>query len=314
MSIPRTPLILLIPLIPLVSSCALERRDLPPEEVLKRATEVAQELESVAFDADIDLMMKGGEGMLTGKSTLRGRMQDGGEQMHFTLAFQGETRKEDGNASIDAVVEVIVAGGSETYLKVHSLTVDPPLLALPPERIEKLAESWLFIPSKIPAGPMLRMTPDPELLRAQVGIVRVSQDWGIDFVGSARAYHYEVALDTEKLLAFLEKVALERNEPFDREGTAQALLSLEASGELWIDTKTFVVRKLQWRVDFGGGSSSLFAVRLFDHGDVEPIRPPALSTLFALPSLPDALPLLPHLRQGFGGRAVGGSGMLSPDL
>ena len=99
-----------------------------------------------------------------------------------------------------AVFEMIVATPGDTYVKVHELTSQPmhPLLA--PDLLEIILGQWWILPSEESEGPDVMLTPNPNLIKAQSEVVRVTSDLGFDHIQGRMAYHYEVEVDSEKLI------------------------------------------------------------------------------------------------------------------
>lgn len=210
---------------------------------------------------------------------MEGILHDAGKQMKFQLDADAAIVTPEDSFTIDATLEVIVASESEVYMNLHSLTVQPPNPILRPDLVGKLASKWWLLPQDDSMPVTGQVTPDPRLLHAQSQVVRIVKDNGIISMNGSQVYHYDVELDKEKLVSYLQKLA-EGDESFDITEVKESLKSVVATGELWIDAETYYVHKLQWNIegypmDTGGETSLDFTVTFTDQNNAPDILPPS---------------------------------------
>ncbi len=233
----------------LVGACVLSgcRRsgDLPPAEVLRRATLKSSQLQSADVDASLDVSLQRGGSRLSGKAVLRGVLTDAGEQAAFSLQAQGILDRGEDRSAFRWSAEV-VRDGEETYLLIREALVQPP--SVEPQGLDALLGAWWTLPHGGDRTVVRSLTPDPRFLRAQSAVVTVFTDRGLEDIGGRNAYHYLVSIDPDRLVALMQGLAEERGQPFSAEEVRRALEAYDARGELWIDAKTFVVHRISWTI------------------------------------------------------------------
>ncbi|MEK7591546.1 MAG: hypothetical protein AAB489_05080 [Patescibacteria group bacterium] len=278
-----------------LASCASQSL-LPPEEVLKRASAKTQELESTRYRAEGQISsLPQSDAVL--HFLVEGILQNRGAQSSLTLAADGSFSDGKDSYDIQGTLELFLAFGSETYLKLSSLTVDPEHPMLKKAALDRFLGAWWKIPEDAQTS---GVTPDPSLLQAQSKVITVVEDKGIVTMAGRRAYHYRVAIDREKLRAYLEKVSEERGEEYDQSKTEEMLAAYSADGEIWIDAETFHIQRLSWRIDPLDQTGKAYAIRFdvtfSDTNAALEISPPVDFELFSplmflptpAPSDPDA--------------------------
>ncbi|MBI3335974.1 hypothetical protein HYZ98_00195 [Candidatus Peregrinibacteria bacterium] len=260
--------------------------DLPPHEVLKRTARASQELSSARFF--LLAIPRWEYGATAGELTFNidGRLQHGGDQIQFLASVQGDIRGPGGETtSLTSAFEVIVSGPEELYLNVHTLESQPPLLAFQSLSLAELVGKWLQLSAPVSAiSASSSMAPDPHLLKMQSEIVDIVRDRGQEMHSGRSRYHYDVRLNTEKLLTFVEEVSRVREESLDTTMLKTFLAFVNAEGELFIDAETFLIERLVWHISaphvpFGAFSLDL-TLDLKDHGKAPPILPPLDATPF----------------------------------
>ena len=277
---------------------------MPPEEVLSQAAKATQTLQSAQYLLQADFDATSASSTTKGTAHIDGILGDAGLELRFTLDLTANQEVRGQAMSISGNVEVVVLPGDEVFLNIHSLTSQPSSTLFKPELIARLADRWW----KLPAGdtPVVigTVTPDPRLLQAQAQVVKVTKDRGMESVNGRSSYHYDVTLDKEKLLAFLEQQAEQKGEEFDVSAAKIQLSEIDASGQIWIDEQTYYLQKLQWMIaaipmQNGGTASASFTVTFRNLNSAPNITPPEDATifspavLFTMPSeqlAPDALP------------------------
>jgi hypothetical protein len=221
-----------------------------PQEVLRRATLASQNLRSVAFEGQADIVGKGMDG--THLIFTNGILQDGGRQMACSVEVQG---KNDRSVKADVVAE-----GSFYFrpLVVRGIPGSG--------EVRAMTGSWWKLSGGSGAVQAASVTPDPRLLRAQSEAVDIVRDAGEEMMGESRVHHYEVAVNPQKLLRFLQMRTTEQGGTPSSGNVEGELSKYEAKGQLWIDTKTYILHRLQWTIaDRGSGQTSTFTFTFKDH-------------------------------------------------
>lgn len=225
--------------------------DLPPSQVLHKAAETSQTLESAAFtvhavfSGETDII----DGNWDGNAHATGTLTDGGKQLQFALNVDAEKR--DAQNAVSTIVlssDMIVAAENEVYLRLNTFSIEPASLILPPELLGQLMNQWWRIPSA--SGSSLEnpadITPDPSLLRMQASVVTVTKDHGLTDIQGRDAYQYDVTIDPAKLKEYLQEVA--RVSGKDATADIDALAGLQTNGTLWIDADTFHIHRITWNI------------------------------------------------------------------
>lgn len=279
--------------IPLLFFAACQQGSpLPPEEVLKRAAVASQELESARYHANVEFAGGKDDGIGgRGVVTVDGRLQGGGVQTQLALQLDGEIRMPGVPASsVQADLDIIVAGRDEVYLRINSVESNPsfPLLSSP--ILQEFQGQWWQLRDNGSYQSPSSVTPDPRLLRAQSEVVRVARDHGIERYDSRNVYRYDVVFDPEKFASFLGEIDRLRGEEqpngagFDPLAVTAALLGVGATGQLWIDAETFLLRRIEWDVSVKTGETDFLnvslQVHLFDHGQAPAITLPDGAKMF----------------------------------
>ena len=250
-----------------------------PEEVLQKAADATQTLESAqytvqgSFDAAIDAQLA------EGTVRMDGSLHDAGEQLHFRMDVMANIRDGKEEYTAQANLEVSLLSRDEVYMNVHSLSSEPPNAIFRSEVLRNLTDRWWLLPPGDTPPEAVGMPPAPRLLRMQSEVVTVAKDRGMETIDGKEAYHYDVTLDTEKLMGYLSTLAAERGEAFDVTDVKEDLSGITASGELWIDAETFYMRKISWNVQQipikGGGTASASVTITFrNHNAAPALEPP----------------------------------------
>ncbi len=223
---------------------------LPPSQVLHKAAEAGQMLESAAFTVTADFsgttdML---EGTWEGTATINGTLSDGGKQLQFALTTDAEkTDEQNTDSTVNLSADVIVAAENEVYLKLNTFTFNPPSQLLPPDLLTQMLSQWWVIPSgTTEEGSAEDITPDPSLLRMQASVIKVTDDNGLTTIDNRTAYQYDVEIDPAKMKDYFMEIT--RMQGKDAEKEVQALADLQATGKIWIDAETFQTRRIQWNI------------------------------------------------------------------
>ncbi|MDD5026598.1 MAG: hypothetical protein PHH13_04485 [Candidatus Peribacteraceae bacterium] len=273
----------------LLAACVQQPQGLPAEEVLQHASVASQNLLSAQYTVKGTYVVNmQGIGTLNGMADISGVLQDGGRQVSMLIDAQGTLVDTSVRRSYTANLEMIVAPPDETYVRIHRIITEPAHPLLDVQVMEQLAGRWWLVSAGSKVGTSVEaVTPDPQLIRAQSQVVRIEKNHGIVTIDDRAVYHFETALDPEKLIAFLTQSAQEGGETVDMEGLRSQLADVDAKGELWIDAQTFLIHRIRWEIAHipvgkDGTASLSFTMDLSKHNEAQPI---------AIPS--DALPYSP---------------------
>ena len=257
-----------------------------PAVVLERAASAAQQLQSAAFDATFSYESQ--EPGLDANGTLVGTLADAGKQLAFTVDADMTMEQEAGvDQTVSVTGDVMVAGENETYLRISS--VEGSVLFLPGVGIvpEEMLDTWFSLGGASATG-SVSVTQDPSFIALQTQALAVIADRSYEEVDGKRCYAYDVTLDPEKTVTFLERIAQQKGEPFDRQAAASFISSYDVKGTIWIDAATDVIRRITWNIESMGEGprvNASFSLHLTKHNEPVTITPPADAVPMA-----DALP------------------------
>jgi hypothetical protein len=271
-----------IALLTLVAACS-RQGEFAPEEVLRRAAQAVNQLESAAFDVR-------GQYSTPSQTNLawnaKGELAHGGKELSFTAHVSGtladqEEKKHDVSAQADIVVT-----STDVYFRLRSFTVNPPHPAIHSEQAAALVGTWYKLPSE---QNQADVTPDPGLLRAQSQVIHVTEDRGLSRVGDHESYNYVIESDPQKLRQFLEN----SGDPRGAESVSALVTLLNGmKGDMLINSKTFFVDKFRWSSSGGQDSASMsLDMTLTNHNNAAPVTPPQGAVPFDLTKIsPVSLP------------------------
>ncbi len=267
-----------------LASCA-RSSPLPPDDVLRRASQATQDLASARYVISGELT-SGKNGSSRGTGNIEGILQDSGKQTQFTLVLAGSFANEGRSYAANGSMEVIVAWNQELFLFLKDLVVEPSHPLLDRASVELFRGKWWKIPDATKGGASLSVTPDPRMLEAQAEVVKIDRDRGMDTIDGRSVYHYDVSLDSEKLVTYMKSIAEERGETLSAEELREKLKGLTATGELWIDAETFFVHRLTWDVrkedaGDGDGFQLQFTANLREFNAAPLITPPKEFEMFS---------------------------------
>ncbi len=257
----------------LLSACAA-RSPLAPEDVLRKAALASSTLQSAAFTLHADLKLPSPTGTTAVSLAAKGVLQDGGRTAQFTAQATGSLPFQDGMHLFSGIGDVVAEWGRETYFRLQAVNADPPTPVLPADALRQALGVWWRVPSGDPATPV---GPDPRILNAQADVVKVTRDRGVQRIHGRSAYHYDVTLDPEKLIAFLQRIAEQDGKPFDRTKTLQDFQGYDATGELWVDAVSFYTHQITWDIrpkDPARGATITLSAELTDHDAAPAVHAP----------------------------------------
>ncbi len=204
-----------------------------------------------------------------------GTVQDGGEQMQATMKADGSLPKGGIAHDIHLDADVVSQWSEWLFLRVRRAQSAP---ALPGWRMDLFSSAhggWMKIPLGSGSPVAMDVTPDPGLLRAQFAVLRVTNDLGTETLDGSATYHYEVAIDRPKLLEFMRQSAAANGEMFDAGREDAQLQAWRVSGEVWIDSRYYYLRRFIWRLQPDARCCALsFDVRLQNHNAAHPVTFP----------------------------------------
>ena len=272
----------------LLVGCSHEKIEsqLPPEEVLRNAARASLTLESARYELNGNFTVTDANDVATtGHVQLNGVLQDSGNQIQFGAVVGVTTPGEPANSVFSADVDVIVAGKQDLYVKLNEFSADGPNQLFNDQLVQQFSGKWWNLPSREDQLSFVSITPDPRLLNAQAQVVKVLKDRGMSSIHERSAYRYDVAIDSEKLIAYLRESVTEKGEQFDEEATRSSIENLSAEGEIWIDAETYYVQRLKWNVTQSVNEASKdfsinFTVDFLDHDNAESIDIPTDAELF----------------------------------
>lgn len=257
-----------------LTSCN-SRSELPPSEVLTRAARAADQLESVSFTVKTTALANLLPLTANLDLTLDGALQDRGRLAKFAYQVRLQSRASERDFSVVSTGDVVTENQQSLYLKLRSLQLTPE--AFSGADMSRLFNTWWKYP--LGASSQARVTSDPQVLRAQAEVVRVQKDLGIEKLKEYRAYHYLVDIDTDRFIAFMQKVAKKPITPEELERFKKQLQNYTFKGEVWIDADTFELHAIKWNIHPTGsqGVTATIDVQLSNHHQQQAIELPTES-------------------------------------
>ncbi len=257
----------------LLLSCT--QATLAPDEVFNRSTTAIREFTSANFIVHARSMM---DDKTVWSADLDGSMASGGTQLSFDADLSlntGETEAASFKGS------VVIPSEGEVYLKADNILLGEGLTPF----LAALTGTWWKIPETGTGSSNGALTPDPSLLSMQMETVTLTKDRGTERINQRLAYKYDVTMDREKLLNYLEKTEKERGGEFDRTEWQTYLSLRDISGTVWIDAEHFLPSKILWTIvsrDPDMPDTVELDVTFTDHNGQVSIVPPSSSSPFPL--------------------------------
>ncbi len=262
----------------LLSGCA-GRRGLPPEQVLKNAATQSQQLDSTNFTGEATVQWSGDDALYNMQASLTGSLVASGRDTHIYARTNGTVKQRGQSYDVRADLQMVSLDGKEVYVRVGEVTSDPVNPLLVRKEIQSFIGHWWQLPGGegAPVSPE-SITPDPRLLRAQLEVVTVLKDNGIHTVNGRDVYLYDVGIDQQKLLEFLQALSAQGESSADAAQAAAFWRMFTARGSLVIDAHTFAIERLAWQLQPTPESNQSFSVNFFldfmDRNHGEPVMPP----------------------------------------
>lgn len=263
--------------------------DKDPAVVLERASTVAQQLQSASFEASFSY--DAGETGMRVAGDAQGTLADGGRHMSFSFDADVTSQGEGADQTVSAAGDVIVAGENEAYIRLTRVDGSIPFLPGVGLVSDDALDKW-FLSGSASSG-AVSVSPDPSFIALQTRILAVTEDRSYQEIDGHECYVYDVEIDQRKAVEFLESIARQRGEVFDRQAAETYVASYVARGTMWIDADTSVIRRISWSFESAPGMGDMSAsltFRLSKHDEPVEIAPPAeyapLSDLLPAVSLP----------------------------
>ena len=230
---------------------------------------------------------------------MNGSLQNGGRALQGEVEAKGSVFSGGRSHAFRVTGDVVVDQGTSMYARVRSSSMDPPHPQFSLDTLRQLQGQWWHMPASAPMTSFV--TPDPHLLQNQADIVRVTRDRGIQRIHGREVYRYDVTIDPVRLLFYLQRVAEQSGQTFNKTDVAMQLTPYEAMGELWIDAENFEMHRAVWRIVRMGAADPVLQLttELTRHNIADPVRPPpdaqdlsaqSIATLFSKMEIPADLP------------------------
>ncbi len=247
-----------------LNACA-QAQPLTPHVVLQRAAAASKTLQSARFTAVGTMQTDSGNDWSF--SLANGILQDGGSRLQFSLHAQ-----EEGGASGSVLsLDVVSLSQCNVYFRSRGAV--------------QFGSGTQWWHAKCENGEGVRdAVDDPAITQMQYDAIIVNRDRGIDQLNGRDVFHYDVSMDTGRLVSLLQEVPGSQQNLSNGLPIAQEKLN----GELWIDAETFYVHRLSWGTtpDGEGQDRDLrlhFSLHLWDHGAAPSVDAPEPIREFPVP-------------------------------
>ena len=250
--------------------------DIDPQEILQRSALANQQVESAAFTIEASYNATEPEGIVTASAELDGVLH------HTTRLLQSALTaryyRSEPKQSYALIGNIIASSNDGMYMQVASWEDESETPMIQPGVLNTFQNQWVHLPPATDTGAVTTtLTPDPALIRAQVEVVSVSEHLGLSDINGRHMHHLHAALETEKFIAFLQKIADEKQEQFEPDQIRSALAPLNISGELWIDAETYLLHRARWNINHSDsqyGYTAQIDTHISDHnGDNTVVLP-----------------------------------------
>ena len=245
--------------------------EFPPEEVLRRAAQAVNQLQSAAFTVTGQYDSASSTSL---QWSAKGVLADGGKQLSFGVDVSGTlTDDQKQKHALKSHADVVVAG-SDVFFRLQSLSVVPPHPAIRADEAASIVGTWYKLPGSSEPSPSASVTPDPGLLRAQAQVISVIEDRGLATVQGHDAYSYVVQANPQKLKQFLEASSGNASQQSGSSPLVSLLGGLK--GEMLINSTTFFVDRFRWSSTGTNADAARMSLDmvLTDHNKAAPVIPP----------------------------------------
>lgn len=219
---------------------------LTPENVLNKASIANSGLRSARIQVQVGVStVEGSNNPINGTVQVTGNIQEGGQQLDLLYSTEGAIQTQPKETSWKSSGRFIVISQDESYILVKELQTSLPISIFGFDGEKNLLNTWFRLPSS--GAQSTSVTPDPRFLRLQSEAVRVQKDYGIEKNNGKSLYHYSVSIDRDRLAAFIRNASGSGSLQANTDLVKQ-LETYEATGELWIDSETFLLSKAAWTI------------------------------------------------------------------
>lgn len=214
----------------LLSACANRDPQLSPEEVIRRAVIRSHTVESVSVALSGNMKLES-QPSLSGSIVVQGVVRSGGRAWSADSSFIVESTGGLGHTQASGRLVLVAPGNGQIFLRPESMEG---MLGEAVRRTLTGSVSGWWVMGEEQKVDVSSQTPDPDTLSAYADAIVVTENFGIQDGVDGDRYHYKVELKPEAI-AILDPSA--------------DASELSATGELWIDTKTFVLTRAMWDID-----------------------------------------------------------------
>lgn len=248
----------------LLAACS--QNALPKEEVFNRAMNAIQAFTSASF---VLHAKSDANGETQWNADANGDMASAGKQLRFDVQLSmGKDASFKGS--------VIVPGENEIYVKADTLSLGQDIAPM----AGMMQDTWWALPSGSGSDTAVggTLSPNPSMLAMQMQTLEVTKERGIERINQRKAYAYDVTMNKDKLLAYLQSVEQQRGGEFDADKWRSYLAARDIAGTVWIDAESFLPDRLSWTVtssDPSDPSTITFDVTFARQNEDISISPPA---------------------------------------
>jgi hypothetical protein len=248
-----------------LSACSFGSRP-DPEALISQSIRVTQSLQSVKFTAKASVDFWSLQMSVSGSLTASGAMADAGRTIQAHIVFEGEAGAGDLKDTATVSADINQTSLGDTDLRLNQATGAAIDVLLPGAMKAQWLGHWVRV---VHGSTGTVVTPEPQVLDAQAAALKFVKDLGETSVGGTKAEHYAVAIDPEKLRAYLVRSATNRGETVTAEELDREISGANATGELWIDPKTARVLQVHWVVLKSKQTPLSFdlTIKLFGHNE-----------------------------------------------
>lgn len=214
-----------------LSGCGSREPQLLPEEVVRRAVIRSHTVESVSVSLSANFVTQS-ESSLSGSIVTQGVVRSGGRAWSADTSFIVESAEMLGAAQASGRLVLAAPGNGQVFLRPESM--EGMLGEAVRRTLTGSLSGWWVVGEEQKVDVSTTPTPDPNVLSAYADAIVVTQNFGIQEGAGDDLYHYKVALKPEAI-AILDPSA--------------DASTLSATGDLWIDAKTFVLARAVWDID-----------------------------------------------------------------
>lgn len=208
-------IVIILSVLVVLASCTRQKEELPTEEVLSRSVIANHSIDHGAFVLSGTVTPKG-QGIV-GDPLSFGIHAAFSDSFHAGAASGSVRISSQNNTESVIHLDAVLLTGGDAFIRLtqHS-----------GENIQFANGTWW----KLSSGAMQMVSADSSLLSSQMDALKVTKNRGNERIGKREFYHFDVILKHDL-------------------NSAQQGASVPTRGEVWIDTRTFVLEKAMWKID-----------------------------------------------------------------